>query len=177
MVQGGWKVILIFKELTCSIHELIHNTPVQEIVARFCLCVSLNQTKSAPLLQAEIIFCRPPGRHWLPHVPISGPTNSWVLTQVHDIPRTSHHQPLFLTLEYTHLPCHMVTSFLKQCRDFPGGPLAKTSCPQCRRSAQGTESHVPSLRVHMLQLKMCTPQRRSKILYIVTKPRCSQANK
>ena len=72
-------MILIFKELTCSIHELVHYTPVQEIVAcfSFFFFLSLNQTKSAPLPQAEIVFCRPPGQHCLPHVSISSRTNSW----------------------------------------------------------------------------------------------------
>ena len=49
----------------------------------------------------------------------------------------------------------MLTSDLKYLKqDFPGGPVAKTLCCQCRGWGQGTRSHVPQLRVHMSQPKI-----------------------
>ena len=42
--------------------------------------------------------------------------------------------------------------------DIPGGPVAKTSCSQCRGPGlipgQGTRSHMLQVRVHMLQLSI-----------------------
>ena len=45
------------------------------------------------------------------------------------------------------------------CRDFSGGPVAKTPCsqgrgPGCSISGQGTRSYMPQLRVYMLNLKI-----------------------
>ena len=40
-------------------------------------------------------------------------------------------------------------------RDFPGGPVAKTSCPQSRRDpGRGVESHMPQSSDPMLKLKI-----------------------
>ena len=43
--------------------------------------------------------------------------------------------------------------------DFPGGPVAKLHAPNAGGLGsipfQGTRSHVPEQRVHMLQLKCC----------------------
>jgi len=47
----------------------------------------------------------------------------------------------------------------RKSRDFPGGPVAKTSCSQCRGHRfipghQGIRSHMPQLRLHMPQVKI-----------------------
>ncbi|XP_024617327.1 uncharacterized protein LOC112410801 isoform X1 [Neophocaena asiaeorientalis asiaeorientalis] len=64
-------------------------------------------------------------------------------------------------------------------QDFPGGPVAKTSCTQCRgpgsNPGQGTGSHMPQLRVRMPQLKI--PRATMKIPRAATKTRRSQTNK
>ena len=57
------------------------------------------------------------------------------------------------------LPISMLNLFITQMpRDFPGGPVAKFLCSQCRGlgliPGQGIKSHVPQLRVCMPQLKI-----------------------
>ena len=56
----------------------------------------------------------------------------------------------------------MLTYFFKivLLRDFPGGLVAKTPCSQ-----QGGLGSIPGqgTRPHMLQLRVCMPQQRSKI--------------
>ena len=56
-------------------------------------------------------------------------------------------------------------------RDFPGGPVGKTLCSQCRgpgsTPAQGTRSHMPQLKI---------PQQRLKTLCATIKTWCGQIN-
>ena len=59
----------------------------------------------------------------------------------------------------------------------PGGPVAKTPCSQFR--VQGTRSHLPQLRVCMLQLKKLKnkrPHTTKKNLPVATNIQCSQIN-
>ena len=61
-------------------------------------------------------------------------------------------------------------------RDFSGGPEAKISSSQCRRSrfpGQGTRAHMLQLRVGMLQ-KMDPTCHNEKILPATTKIQCGQ---
>ena len=87
------------------------------------------------------------------------------------------------------------TSIADKSRDFPGGPVAKTSHSQCKGecwwlggggggqwlgsiSGQGTRSHMPQLKIlHVVTKKSCIPQWRSKISHATTKTRHSQRNK
>ena len=56
----------------------------------------------------------------------------------------------------TTCPSVVVGKALKNSGAFPGGPLAKTPCSQCRAvSGQGTRFHLPQLTVHIiLQVKI-----------------------
>ena len=51
------------------------------------------------------------------------------------------------------LPSNTNKDEIKHLGDFPGGPVAKTLCSQCRAlrfdPGQGTRSHMPQLRVCM----------------------------
>ena len=59
--------------------------------------------------------------------------------------------------------------------DFPGGPVAKTPCSQCRGSGfpgRGARSHGPQLKILHAATK-----KKKKILHATTKTQCSQINK
>ena len=54
--------------------------------------------------------------------------------------------------------------------DFPGGPVAKLHAPNAGGlgsiPCQGTRSHVPEQRVHMLQLKCCSSAIQNTLQFI-----------
>ena len=80
-----------------------------------------------------------------------------------------HH--LFNAYVLLALNVHHLTLFPQQaskvgCQDFPGGPIDKTPCFQCRGPGsipgQGTRSHMLQLRVRTQQLKIPSAATRTR---------------
>ena len=112
----------------------------------------------------------------------SSPPLSWHTTVPTSLPTTDPNAPLLHPLDVT-VYCHVAatkwileTQKMKRARHFPGGPGAKTPCPQCRGPGFNVRELDPTYNSELecCNWKSLRLQRRSKILPAATKTWCSQ---